>query len=215
WDRTAHFAYQLAKRLRGSRPVYALHGPWPFGSAPLSQQQSRFPGPPHFVGLSEDLVELRPEQPELAREKAAGPALTGIPGSAELVGFELEREQAGTGEIVGFRAEWVLKGPPPRAHFGIALGPEAVDAEYFARRLVPEGRFIQGFPVLYGLHDIGVSPEGTVYEQRGQLIIPTNAPEGKYQVGVGIGPPHAEQYSGWAGVAELRIEARPQPRNGP
>ncbi|UCC68721.1 MAG: hypothetical protein JSV79_01960, partial [Armatimonadota bacterium] len=191
------------------------HGPWPFASAAPSQQQSRFPGPPHFVGLSEDLVELRPEQPELARKKVAGPVLTGIPGSAELVGFELERGQAGTGETVGFRAEWVLNGPPPRAHFGIALGPEAVDAEYFARRLVPEGRFIQGFPVLYGLHDIGVSPKGTVYEQRGQLIIPTNAPEGKYRVGVGIGPPHAEQYAGWVEVGDLRIEARPQPRNGP
>jgi len=215
WDRTAYFAHQLAERLKGSRPVYALHGPWPFARRATMLDQPQFAGPPYFVGLSEDVAALRSEEPEVIREKQADGALAEMPGGVELVAFEWDRTKVDAGEVVGFRSEWRVKRARPGGHFAIGLRPEGVDAEHFRRELLPKGRFIQGFPLTYGLRHLGASPEGTVREQRGYAIIPTNAPQGTYRVAVGLGPPYTEQYEGWVEVGKLQVHAGPRPSNPP
>ncbi len=216
WDRTAHFAYRLAQRLRGSRPVYVLHGPWPFVRTLAAQGQWELPGPPYFVGLSEDLVALRERPPRLTREQMDGPALAGFPEGLELVAFEWDRTEVETGEVVEFRAEWRLSGPISNPlQFGIGLAPETVSPDFYKRTLSRKGHFVQAFPLLCGSRDLGPSPEGTVYEQRGSLIVPTNTPPGACRVVVGLGPVYQGQYEGWAEVGTIRVEARPKPRNGP
>jgi hypothetical protein len=87
--------------------------------------------------------------------------------------------------------------------------------ERFERALLPKGRFVQGFPVAYGRRDAGPTAAGTVYEQRGSAIVPSNAPGGSYRTFIGIGPKYAGEYQGWIEVGQLEVRARPLPRNGP
>lgn len=205
-ERTALFAAGLGQRLRGRRPVYALHGPI----------RVPYEGPPHFVSLSEDLVEIAFETPEVLRPWEEGPPAAELPGGVTLVDFELERTEAGTGELVGFTARWRLSAAPP-GQFGLLLEPVEMDPARFRRRLLPRGRFLQGFPLVYGLRDLGPTPEGAVYEQQGVLIVPTNAPPGPHAVRVAVGPPWAEfeGYRGWTEVARLMVQPRPRPTNPP
>jgi hypothetical protein len=80
-------------------------------------------------------------------------------------------------------------------------------------------RLFQPFLFGYGQWGLPPSPEGTVYEQRGAVIIPSNAPAGEYRVALAISQPFVErfdQFEAWAGVpAALQVTARPLPRNGP
>ncbi len=205
WERTALFAYSLARRLEGKRPVYVLHGP----------RALRLPEPPHFVGLSEDLVALRFSRPDLVRESSTADTLAELPGGVELMAFEWDRSEAGTGEMVSFRSEWRLRERVPTPlQFGVGLIPAGVSPEHFAQRLSRDGFFVQAFP-LVGEQQPEASPEGTVYEQRGWFIIPTNTPPGLGRTVIGIGPLYREQYVGWTEVGTIQVHARPRPANPP
>ena len=174
------------------------------------------PQPPYFVGLSEDLVALRFEPPQFVRERASGPALGEYPEGVELVAFEWDQAEAGTGELMQFRSEWRLKGKVSMPlQFGIRLSPQGLPPEQFPLRLSRDGFFTQAFPLANGERSLGPSVEGTVYEQRGWFIIPTNAAAGTYRTSVGLGPLYREQYTGWADVGGIEVQARPRPRNGP
>ena len=86
--------------------------------------------------------------------------------------------------------------------------------EEFAQGLRPAGRFVQGFPLLHHPLALEPSPDGTVYEQHGQLIVPTNAPAGTYRLAIALGRPYAEEHEGWVHVGELVVRERPRPANG-
>jgi hypothetical protein len=206
WERTALFAYSLARRLEGVRPIYVLHGP----------MRLELPQPPYFVGLSEDLVALRFEPPQLVRERAPGPPLGEYAEGVELVAFEWDHAEAGTGELVQFRSEWRLKGDVAMPlQFGVRLCPQGLSPEQFPSELSRDGFFTQAFPLAYGERSLGPSAEGTVYEQRGWFIVPTNAAAGAYRTFVGLGPLYLEEYTGWTDVGGIQVQARPRPRNGP
>jgi hypothetical protein len=202
-DRTAVFAYLLARRLGRGRPVYGLH----------PTLSVRLVGPPYFVGLSEDLVAVEFDLPSMAAAGPVGPALAEFAGGAKLLGLAWDRTEVATGEMVGFRARWQVEDAPPPRQFGIGLTPQGMPAEQFAR-VAKKGRFVQGFPMLYGLgSSVALSPG--MYEQRGEAIMPSNAAAGEYRVAVGVGPMYAAAYQGWTEVGKIRIAARPRPRNGP
>ncbi len=217
---TARFAYELAKRLP-KRPIYAVHGP-------LGEQ---LPGPPYFLNLSMDLVRLTMTAPTLA-QKAAGPSEADFPNGCALIGFVLDRTQARTGDMVGFIARWRLSQTLVPSQFVVALLPPYAGSD---RRSQPvqfldpaqlagvvkndDVRLFQPFLFGYGQWGPPPSPEGTVYEQRGAVIIPSNAPAGEYHFALAISQPYVEQpdqFEGWTTVPlTLQVTARPLPRNGP
>ncbi len=203
-DQTAVFAYRLARALEGKRPVYCLHGPFIV----------RLTGPSYFVAWSEDLVALNLALPKMKAGEETGPVLTEFPGGAKLVGFRWDKVEARTGELVGFTTTWRVEGTAPLMQFGVGLRPETMPAAQFERKLMKKGRFVQGYPLLYGP---GVATELSpgVYQQRGQAIMPSNAPTGEYQVAVGIGPMYTPVYQQWTEVAKIRIIEGPLPNNGP
>ena len=221
WQGSARFAWRLAQHYRGRRPVYALHGPY----------GGEIPGPPYFVGLSEDLVKLDFAKPEMLRKEARQPIAT-FPGGVELVSFDLlSAREVGAGSLVPFRAMWRTGSPPAYAQFAIRLAPDRV-RKYGGEIMSPaeklafldKGRFLQGFPLLYGLRDLLASPPGTAYEQRGTLIIPSNAGAhagvGTYTVEASFSAAYPPQYGQWIEVlgrdSELIAKNRPGfPANGP
>ena len=205
WERTALFAYLLAKRLGESRPVYVLHGPT--GMAP--------PGPPYFVGVSEDLVALRPERPGPALGQSSRTTAE-FPGGIELADFELERMEAGTGERIEFRSRWRVPARlPGPVQFALRLTPLELPREEFEKSLLPKGRFTQAFPLLASQWDLAPLPEGREFEQIGTLIVPTNCPPGRCSVDVGVGQLYAPENIGWTPVAEIMVVPRPRPANAP
>lgn len=207
WERTALFAHNLARRLRGRRPVYASHGP---ESVVLS-------GPPYFVGISEDVVALRFERPTLTEERTVDSVVAEYLGGIELLEFEWERTQVATGEMVGFRTAWRVKQKLPEAmQFAVGLAPQSVGPDYFAERLREKGRFVQAFPLMEGQWRRTPTPTGEVYVQRGQVVVPTNCPAGSSRVAVGVSRMyHTEELSGWTELGRLEVAARPRPKNGP
>ncbi len=203
-EQTALLAYLLAQRLP-DRAIYAVHG----------LRQTQAPGPPYFSGLSQDLVRLDAQRPEklslgevatVADFPAAGMALTR---------FTLDKTEAGEGEAVGFTAEWRLAGPLPRAEFAVALLPTGMTLAQAVAISDSRQRLVQPFPVVYGQWGLAASPEKTSYQQRGDLVIPTNAAPGEYKVAVAIAPLYTDAYEGWTEVGRITITARPRPRNGP
>ena len=205
WERTALFAYLLAKRVGESRPVYVLHGP-------LSVA---LPGPPYFVGVSEDLVALRPERPGPALGQSSRTAAQ-FPGGIELADFELERMEAGTGERVEFRSRWrVPSRLPGPVQFALRLTPLGLPREKFEKSLLPKGRFAQAFPLLSSQWDLAPLPEGEEYEQAGTLIVPTNCPPGVCTLEVGIGPLYSPENVGWTTIGEIQVRGLPAPTNKP
>ena len=205
-EQTALLSYLLAKRLGAERRVYALHGP----------MMTQTPEPPYFVGRSEDLVEVCFEQPDMLRAQREEAALTVFPGGVMLMGFEWDRDEVTTGEVVGFTARWRVGATPPvGAQFAIGLAPETVDAEQFAEVLRERGRFVQAFPLLYRLRGLAPTPEGSVYEQRGVVIIPSNGPGGTYRTAMGFSQGMPPAYQGWMETGSLQVTAGPLPRNGP
>ena len=205
WERTALFAYLLARRIGDRRPVYALHG----------SRMMDLEAPPYFVGLSEDLVALRPQLPvpTTVDEETVKAA---FPGGIELSEFELERVDLGTGELVEFSSQWhVPTRLPGPVQFAVRLVPGNADEQEFTESLAPNGRFVQAFPLLAGQWDLAPLPEGEEFEQSGTLIVPTNCPSGTCAVEVGIGPLYSPENVGWTAVGEIDVTARPKPRNGP
>jgi len=202
-ERSAAFAYHLARLLRGRRAVYAGHGP----------KDIALPGPPYFMGLGIFLVKVAFELPEVLKEKTPGPPLAELPGGARVVGFTWEKESAGNGEVVGFEVEWQLDSAQPKAWFAVGFTPIAGDVEE-VRALLAKGRFVQGFPLVYGLPGVGPSPEGTVYRQRGAVIVPTNAPPGTYFTAIGYSEKESPNYRDWVALGEFQVQSRPRPTNG-
>jgi len=204
-DQTALFAHLLKKRLP-ARSIYSVHGP----------MQVQVAAPPHFVGLSEDVVRLDLRRPEMARPLREGGPIAEFPGpDLSLMRFATDRAAAGNGELVRFTAAWRLAGALPRAQFAVALLPAGMDYERVIKVTESSERLVQAFPVAYGLWGLGPSPGGTVYEQQGEIIIPTNAAPGVYRLAVAVAPLYTMAYQGWAEVGEMRVTARPRPRNGP
>ena len=203
-ERSAAFAYHLAKLLRGRRTVYAGHGP----------REIALPGPPYSMGLGTFLVKVTFELPEVLKEKTPGPPLAELPGGARVVGFTWDKESAGNGEIVGFEVEWQLGSAQPKAWFALGFTPTAGEIEGL-RLLLAKGRFVQGFPLVHGLPGVGPSPEGTVYEQRGAVIVPTNAPPGTYFAAIGYSEKESPNYGEWVALGKFQVESRPRPTNGP
>jgi len=205
WERTALFAYLLAKRLEASRPVYVLHGP--MGMA--------LPGPPYFVGVSEDLVALRTERPGPALGQSSRTAAE-FPGGIELADFELKRIEAGTGELVEFRSRWRVPARlPGPVQFALRLTPLGLAREEFEKSLLPKGRFTQAFPLLASQWDLAPLPEGTEFEQMGTVIVPTNCPSGACALEVGIGPLYSPENVGWTTIGEIQVRGIPAPTNKP
>ena len=205
-EQTALVSYLLARRLGAERHVYALHGP----------MMIQTPEPPYFVGRSEDLVEVCFEQPDMLRAQQEKTPLTEFPGGVALMGFAWDKEQVTTGEVVGFTARWrVGANSPWGAQFAIGLAPEAVEPEQFAGVLREKGRFVQAFPLVYGLRGLAPTPEGAVYEQRGVVIIPSNGPGGTYRTAMGFSQSMPPEYQGWTETGSLQVTAGPLPRNGP
>ncbi len=200
----ASLSQQLAQRLRG-RAIYAVHGP--IGT--------QLPGPPYFVNVSEDLVRLQPDLPRPASRATTSPILAQFGNGASLVGFALDRQDAGTGETVAFTARWQLAQALPPSQFGVALAPASTRPDQFTPRMLQDTRLIQGFFFLNGLWGAAPTPVGKCYEQRGTIIVPSNATDGEYSVYVGVGMPYTEVYTDWTEVGRIRVKTRPLPRNGP
>jgi hypothetical protein len=206
WEGTALLAHRLAQHYQGRRTVYALHGPY----------REMIPGPPHFVGLSDHLYRLGFETPELTPIEDAAEPIAEFLGGVELVSFEVPNHEPLAGDVIEFRARWRLADPLPGALFAVKLAP--TDGNDPARaRLTAKGEFAQGFPVLYGRWGLPPSPSGTVYEQRGKLIVPSNAPSGEYTFEIGSARSYPPKYEGWTAVPNqaARVSSRPLPTNGP
>jgi MFS family permease len=200
----AFFSHQLAQRLR-DRTVYGVHGPI----------RTELPGPPYFVNLSEDLVRVQFELPLPISRVSTTADLAQFQNGAALVGFALDRPEAGTGEMVGFTARWRLFQQLPPSQFGVALLPPGMEPDDLRPETLRDTRWVEGFFFLNGLWGTRPSAPGTCYEQRGVTIVPSNAPPGEYRVFVGLGHLYAEAYVGWAEVGRLQVTARPLPTNGP
>lgn len=212
WQGTALFAWRLAQHYRGRRPVYALHGP----------MGADIPGPPYPIGLSEDLVKLDFTRPDLLRTDE-GKLIATFPDGVELVSFALDRNRVYAGETVRFTARWRCNQPVPAAHFAVWLVPQrGVHGQVpdpWVRPRQSKGRFEQGFPLLYGQAGLPPSSPGTVYEQRGTLIIPTDltrAAGGRmYTAWIGFSSTYPPQYAGWTETQVLHLEKRAAPANPP
>jgi hypothetical protein len=207
WQATALFAYRLAEHYRGTRTVYALHGP-------VTQL---LPGPPHFVGLNENLMRLDFETPDVVRPADGEEAIAQFPGGVELVSFQFDRPEAETGELVGFRARWRLASPLSGALFAVRLVP-AEDASAAWDRLSSKGLFVQGYHLLYALYGLPPCPPGTVCEQQGKLMVPTNAPPGKYTFEIGFAQSYPPHYTDWAPLRDdvaLTVHRGTLPTNRP
>jgi len=215
WQGTALLAHRLAQRYGGRRPVYALHG-W---------VMSPIQPPPYFVSLSEDLVRLDFELPDLLHgAEEAGEPIAEFPGGLKLMSLETGKSEAYAGEMVEFRVRWRTESPLSGEIFGIRLAPRGLrnpEGETPSKgswgRLSAKGQFVQGFPVAYGLRGLAASPPGTIYEQKGSIIIPSNAPSGEYGLEIGFAPSYPPQYQEWFELGEeavLRVRARPLPTNG-
>jgi hypothetical protein len=205
WERTALFAYLLAQRIGHRRPVCVLHGP----------RMMELPAPPHFVGVSEDLVALRTAGPGPVPAEA-GEATAEFPGGIALIEFELARSEVGTGELVEFHSRWrVPTRLPGAAQFAVRLVPAGVDEREFAESLSPDGRFIQAFPLLSSQWDLAPLREGEEFEQRGTLIVPTNCPPGACKLEVGVGRLYSPENVGWTTIGEMEVRPLPAPTNAP
>jgi len=216
WQGTALLAHSLAQHYRGRRTVYALHG-W---------VMSPIQPPPYFVSLSEDLVRMDFGLPDLLHraEEVAQP-IAEFPGTIKLMSFEIGRSEANAGEMVQFCARWRTESPLSGELFGIRLVPIGLGnpdgdsaSKGYWRRLSAKGQFVQGFPVIYGLRGLAASPPGTVYEQKGRIIVPSNARSGQYALQIGFAPSYPPQYQLWSELSDddvLLVHSRPLPTNRP
>jgi len=204
-DRTALFAFELAKRLKGRRPVYCLHPP----------QTLQLEGPPYFVGLSIHVFGLRFEQPQPEPAQPVEP-IAEFQGGVSLEGFELEKGEAKAGELLRFRSRWRLTEPLlSPAQFGVELCAEDVEREVSARRLFSESRATHMYPLLSGQWQMAPLPQDMVWRQEGLLMVPSNCPVGRWTVAVGVGALYATENAGSTPVGEIAISAGPLPSNPP
>jgi hypothetical protein len=147
-----------------------------------------------------------------------GDALVALPEGVQLVSLTITPKEAKSGELVDFRARWRLEKPLPGLLFAIRLTPAQKALEPAWRRLLAKACFQQGYPVVYGLWGLNASPPGTVYEQAGKYIIPSNAPPGDYRVEIGYAQGYPPNYGHWVSLGDqvgVRVRAQPLPTNGP
>ncbi len=227
WEAVAVFAHELARACAGRRTVYALHGP----------VMKMLPGPPWFVGVNDSLYRLSFERPEVVRteEEAGGEqprgrrpfahtqsdlapaeqeAIAKLPGGVELMWFEFDDAEVRTGELVGFCAQWRLEGPLPGILFAVRLARIGQETRFGPTE--DQALLVQGYPVLYGLWGLDASSPGRNYEQRGQVMVPSNLPAGEYTVEVGYAQRYPPEYAGWVEVeaVSVRVKERARPGNG-
>jgi MFS family permease len=204
-DRTALFAFELARRLEGRRPVYCLHPP----------RGLRLEGPPYFVGVSIHLFELRFEQPQPEAARPVEP-IAEFQGGVSLEEFELEKGEAKAGELLRFRSRWRLTEPLlSPAQFGVELYPEDVGRRSSARRPLSERQPTHMYPLLSGQWQTAPLPQDMVWRQEGLLMVPSNCRAGRWTVAVGVGPLYATENAGSTPVGEVEISAAPLPSNPP
>jgi hypothetical protein len=209
WDGSAVFATLLAQHYHGRCPVYAVHGP-----------TGRVTGPPSFVGLSHDLVELRFKPPTRLVVSAATQPMAQFPDTGDLMTCEWEKPEAANGELAKFTTDWHLAEQRSPMQFVIGLIPANMSLAEFAalpaEELQGETRLAQAFPLAYGDLGLSPSPDDTAYRQEGVFIIPSNASPGAYRTAVCVTPLYAPEYGGWLELgATIRVTARPLPSNGP
>jgi hypothetical protein len=183
-----------------------LHGPI----------QAQPPSPPAFLSLSMDLVQLNFD-PGVAQQATKGAALLDLPNDSALAGLTLDRPKAGTGERVGFTCLWTLGDRHRPAQFGLGLVPHGMALEDFATLKNEDVRLVQNYFQVNGQWDLAATPPGRADVQRGEIIVPSNARPGRYDIALGLSPLNHETYPGWVllpGVS-LEVEARPLPTNGP
>ncbi len=198
----------LAQHYRGQRPIYAVHGP----IAPV-------PGPPFFIGLSQDLVQVRLNRRTPVTSAPSIRPVAEFPGIASLLSFQWGKTEAGNGELVRIASDWQLEDQESPMQFVIALIPVEVSLEQLAaispEKLQGETRLAQAFPLAYG--DLGLPPssQGMAYRQDGSFIIPSNTPPGRYKTAVCVTPLYSAEYRGWVDVGGIEVNPRPLPRNGP
>ncbi len=209
WQGCAALAHYLAEHYRGRRSVYGLHG----------SVTASIAAPPYFVSLSEDLTRLDHDLPNLLlRAEVDREPVAEFPGGLHLLSFEIDRPDARRGDLVGFRVRWRTESPLSGEMFGVRLLPSRTEAQTTWQQLSKKGRFVQGFPVIYGLRGLAPSPAGTVYEQEGKFIVPSNAPPGEYVVQVAFAPSYPPEYEQWVDAdigRMLLVRPRPLPTNGP
>jgi hypothetical protein len=207
WNGVAKFSYRLAQHYRGRRAIYAQHGPI-----------LPFPGPPYFVGLTDGFYRLDFTLPDMIRPADKGDPTVGLPGGIGLTSLTVTPTEAKTGQLVEFRARWKLEKPLPGMLFALRLVPALGAPESAWRRLLGKSCFQQGYPVLYGLWNLSPSPAGTVYEQVGKYIIPSNAPAGEYRLELGYAQSLPPRYAHWVSLGDrvlIQVSAGPLPANPP
>jgi hypothetical protein len=166
--------------------------------------------------LPADLIQRSDHQDEVVVE---------FPNGLRLVKLQIGESEIDAGEMVSFRARWVTAAPLSGQLFGIRLRPADIAESDTGSasavrwdRLAAKGRFVQGFPVVYGLRGLAASPLGTIYEQECRFIVPTNTPSGEYAVEIGYAPSYPPEYEQWTRLDSentLTVHLRPLPTNGP
>jgi hypothetical protein len=207
WNGAARFSHLLAKHYQGRRTVYALHGP-----------VSPFPDPPYFVGLGDGFYRLDFALPDMVRMVEPEEPIAKLPQGVNLISFEIAPATAESGDLVEFRARWQLEEPLPGMLFAIRLLPAQEGWRSRWQQLLAKSCFQQGYPVLYGLWYLSATPTGTVYEQQGKYIIPSNCPSGDYRFEIGYAQSLPPTYGHWVELDArhgVRVRARPFPTNGP
>ncbi len=120
-----------------------------------------------------------------------------------------------------WRARWRLDQPgPPGMWFCLRLRPAARSPLRSGwKSLATKAYFEQGFAAVYGLWGmLPPSNPGSLYEQRGKFLVPTNAPAGEYGFDIGYAQAIPIVYDNWASLGDrvkLHLTAAPRPTNGP
>ena len=205
-------AYLVAQHYQGRRTIYALHGP-----------SQAFPGPPYFVGLTDQFYRLDFALPHVETKTPAVPPLVTFPNGAKLVSLDFSATNPRAGDLVQWRARWQFDTPgPPLLWFSLRLRPlQGSPWRAVWERWESKGAFVQGYPALYGLWGIFIAtPPGWQYEQRGRFIVPTNTPAGDYGFDLGYAQMATPSvtYGNFASLGDkirLQVTAAPRPTNGP
>jgi hypothetical protein len=168
--------------------------------------------------MTDGFFRLDFELPDMVRAMKKSDPIVTLPDGIGLVSLTITPAEAKTGELVEFSARWQLGRPLPGMLFALRLVPVQGSLEPAWRRLLGKSCFQQGYPVLYGLWGLDPPPAGTVYEQVGKYIIPSNAPAGDYRVEIGYAQSLPPSYGHWVSLDDrvrIRLRAQPLPTNGP
>jgi len=184
----ARFAALLAQHYRGRRAVYS----------PRFPVNVRLQPPPYYVGLRDTLFRLDFAPPSLQRPGPAGAPLAVGAEGVKLVGLIFSPAETKNGDLLCFRARWQLERPLPGLLFALRLVSADAAAKPAWEKLLTKACLSQGYPVLHGVWGLAPSAPGTVYEQTGQFIVPSNTPPGEYRFEISFSPHYPPSYETWA-----------------